>query len=241
MNKPSKILLEVIACTVEDAVAAEQGGADRIELISHFELGGLTPSINMIVDVVSAVTIPVRVMLRHVEDFFVPDDKMRESLLASARSFDELRIEGLVLGFLRNKNGRIEIDHSLVKQLLAAAPNLKVTFHRAFEMLPDPVQAIGELKRHDRIDLILTSGGTDPWVEKVDRFESWEQAAQPEIGIMAGGGIDLDAVRALVQGTSIRNYHAGKVVREDERLDGAVEAERVRELVKILESGGAAG
>ncbi|QQS48769.1 MAG: copper homeostasis protein CutC [Acidobacteriota bacterium] len=240
MNEQSapKPILEVIACSVEDAVAAEQGGADRLELISHFELGGLTPSINMIVEVLSAVSIPVRVMLRHIEDFFVADEKMRESLLATARSFDELRIDGLVFGFLKNVNGRTEIDHRLVKDILVAAPNVRATFHRAFELLPDPLRAIAELKRHSRIDLILTSGGPDPWAEKVERYEAWEQAARPEIGILAGGGIDLEAVSILRRATSIRQYHAGTVVRRDKLLEGPVEAGRVRQLVELLENGG---
>lgn len=228
--------LEVIACSVEDAIAAEEGGADRLELISHFELGGLTPSINMIVDVLSAVSIPVRVMLRHIEDFFVTDEKMRESLLASARSFDELRIDGLVIGFLRNKNGRIEIDHRLVKEVLSAAPNMKATFHRAFELAPDPLQAIAELKRHSQIDLILTSGGSDPWAEKTERYEAWELAARPEISILAGGGIDFDAIRILRRSTSIRQFHAGTVVRTNESLDGVVKASRVRDLVNVIEN-----
>ena len=73
-----KHFLEVIACSVEDAVAAERGGADRLELISHYEVGGLTPPLELVQDVLAAVSIPVRVILREDESFFITDEKKKE-------------------------------------------------------------------------------------------------------------------------------------------------------------------
>ena len=114
------IYLEIIACSLTDAIAAEQGGADRIELISHYEVGGLTPPLDLVRAVVAAVSIPVRVMLRDAESFFVPDRGDRAILERTARELNQLPIDGLVFGFLRPSsiNGQTEIDLELVERLL---------------------------------------------------------------------------------------------------------------------------
>ena len=155
------LFLEIIACTVADAVAAAEGGADRIELISHYEVGGLTPPLELVREVLAAVTIPVRVMLRDAESFFVTAEAAREQLCQTARELNSLPIEGIVLGFLRHEepHGRVGIDCGLLERVLAAAPNLRFTFHRASESLPAPGDAIDLLKPYPSIDTLLTSGG----------------------------------------------------------------------------------
>ena len=100
MTTPSRPLLEVIACTVEDAVAAEAGGADRIELVRDLGRGGLTPTHDLAASVVRAVRIPVRVMIREEEPFVVSRPEAAEALCAAARAIGQLKVDGLVLGFL---------------------------------------------------------------------------------------------------------------------------------------------
>lgn len=231
------MLLEVIVCSLADAVAAEQGGANRLEIISHYEVGGLTPSLDLVREIVTKVKVPARVMLRAAEPFVVVDEKERARLCAAARSFSELPLDGLVLGFLLNDKEGGQIDHELLARVLACAPNLKATFHRAFEELPDSLRAVAELKQHPQIDCILTSGGAESWATKLTRFVAWERAARPEIGMLIGGGTDAEAIRRFCQQTDLRSFHVGRAVRavrEGERLDGAVQAERVRELAKLL-------
>ncbi len=235
MNRP---ILEVIACTLADAVAAERGGANRLEIISHFEVGGLTPQIDLVRKIISTVKIPVRVMIREVETFFIKDEKIIESLCESARSLSDLCVDGMVLGFLKEESGQAGIDHDLLARVLSCAPNINATFHRAFELLPDPLRAIVELKGHRQIDKILTSGGGAPWLDKVEGFEIWEKAARPEIAILAGGGIDFEAVKLIRRKTNIREFHVGSAAREGDRVDGAIQADRVRELVELVESDG---
>jgi copper homeostasis protein len=227
-------LLEVIACSVEDAIAAERGGADRLEVISHYEAGGLTPPIELVRRIAVAVGIPLRVMLRETEPFEVHDEHEINALCTAARAFAEVGVDGLVLGFLKGGWPKKSINHELVGKVLACAPNLKATFHRAFEELDDPLQAIGELKRHQQIDRILTSGGSDAWQDKVERFASWQQAAQPEIEILVGGGTDAKVIGLLMPSTGIREFHVGQAAREGKRIDGRVLAERVRELAELL-------
>lgn len=229
-------ILEVIACTVEDAIAAERGGANRLEIISRYDVGGLTPSFDLVREIASAVKTPARVMLRESEPFVVADQEEIGRLCDKARDFARLPIDGFVLGFLKGAPGEFEIDHDLVARVLACAPNLKATFHRAFEELPDPISAIGALKRHPQIDCILSRGRGEAWTAELDRFIEWEGAARPEMRMLLGGGTDADAIKIFCKASPIRAFHLGRAVREEERIDGAVKAERVRELAELIET-----
>ncbi|MEO6725015.1 MAG: copper homeostasis protein CutC [Blastocatellia bacterium] len=227
-------LLEVIACSVDDALAAERGGADRLEIISRYDVGGLTPPVELVGEIATTVKIPLRVMLRETEAFEVHDEDEKQQLCESAREFAGIGIDGLVLGFLKDGWSNKSIDHELVARVLACAPNLKATFHRAVEDLDEPLRAIAELKRHSQIDRILTSGGGDAWQDKVERFTVWQQAAQSEIEILVGGGTDVVAIKLLKSATGIREFHIGRAVREGKSIDGMVLAKRVRELADLF-------
>ena len=227
-------ILEIIVCTVDDAVAAERGGANRLEVISHYEAGGLTPSFDLVREITSTVKVPARVMLRESEPFVVTDEIEIERLCDAALAFARLPIDGFVLGFLRDTPDGLQIDHDLVSRVLACAPNLKATFHRAFEQLPDPIRAIGELKRHPQIDCILSRGKGEAWAAELDRFVEWDRAARPEMMMLLGGGVGEEAVEVFCNGSSIRAFHIGQAVRDRESIDGAVLAERVREIDELV-------
>jgi len=232
-GRPRQIL-EIIVCTVEDAVAAELGGANRLEIISHYEVGGLTPSLDLVREITSAVKVPARVMLRETEPFVVTDEEEIERLCDAARAFARLPIDGFVLGFLRDTQDGLQIDHDLASRVLACAPSLKATFHRAFEALPDPLLAIAELKRHSQIDCILSRGNGEPWAAELDRFVEWDRAANPEMGMLLGGGVGKEAIDIFCNGSSIRAFHIGQAVRDRGSIDGAVLAERVREIDELV-------
>lgn len=227
-------MLEIIVCSVEDAVAAERGGADRLEVISHYEVGGLTPPVEMVREIAAAVKIPLRVMVRETEPFEVRDELEIKKLCTAAGEFARLGVDGLVLGFVKDGSQKKVIDHELVARVLACAPNLNATFHRAIEELDDTLPAIAELKRHRQIDRILTSGGDEAWNEKVEKFTVWQQGAQPEIEILVGGGTDAEVIALLKPSTGIREFHVGRAVREGQRVDGTVQAELVLQFAELV-------
>jgi copper homeostasis protein len=235
-------ILEVIVCTVEDAIAAAEGGASRLEIISHYEAGGLTPSFNLVREITSTVEIPARVMLRESEPFVVTDEGEIDKLCDLAFVFAQLPIDGFVLGFLKSAPGgdesqaKLEINHHQVARVLACAPRLHATFHRAFEALPDPLRAIDELKRHSQIDCILSRGAGEPWAQELDRFIRWEEAARPEMGMLIGGGTDEEAIKIFCKNSPIRAFHLGRSVRDGERLDGVVRADRVRDFAELIKT-----
>jgi copper homeostasis protein len=225
-------ILEIIACSLGDAKAAALGGATRLELISRFDLGGLTPPLPLVQEISEAVKLPLRVMLRESVGFTVDDEGERRRLCATARQFSELAVEGLVLGFLRDRR----IDEELLEAILGCAPNLRVTFHRAFEELRDPLAAIARLKRYPRVDCILTSGGAADWPRKLELLRQCQAAAGPEISILVGGGVDFQAMQLLRRATGIGAFHLGRAVRVPPELNGRVEAEEVRRFAQLLES-----
>lgn len=223
-------MLEVIACSVSDAIAAEKGGADRIELIARFDVGGFTPSLGLVRDVLRGVQIPVRVMLREREDFHVTDEAEQQRLCETAKQLAALPIDGIVCGFLQGD----AIDHALLRRMLEAAAPLPITFHRAFEELSDPLGAIQELKQYPQIDTILTSGGQGSEVEKIACLGVCERFAQPEIKILAGGGMTAVMIEKLRQHTKITDFHLGTFVREPQTITGQVSAARVHEILRLL-------
>ncbi len=225
-------IVEVIACSVSDAIEAQRGGAHRLEIIRDFQRGGLTPSIELVREILDAVKLPVRVMLRESESYEIGSEAEVEELCSAARRLSRLRVEGLVLGFLRNG----EIDVQLTERVLSCAPYLKATFHHAFEEVEGPFAAIRSLKELKQVDRILTSGGAGEWPEKIERLSRYEEEAGPEIKILAGGGIDAETIRMICQATAIREFHVGRAVREPASAAGFVWSERVKALVQTTQA-----
>lgn len=230
-------MLEVIACSVADAVAAERGGADRLELVRDLDVGGLTPPLELVSEVLAAVRIPVRVMLREEESFFVQGEKKIERLCALARSLTDLSVDGLVLGFLKGAEADPQIDHELLAHVLSCAPGVKVTFHRAFEALRNSQQAILELKRHPQIDYILTSGShtdlSQDWPQRIEGLAELARVAAPEITMLVGGGLQREMIELLCQKATSCEFHVGTAARIPHSTEGAVCVELVQELVRL--------
>ena len=222
-------LLEVIACSVADAVEAQEGGAGRLEIVSDLSRGGLTPSLELVQQIIAIVSIPVRVMLRESESYEVANEDEVDRLCEVAREFSRLRIDGLVLGFLKDE--RIDVD--LTQKLLACAPNLKATFHHAFESAI-PFKAIAEIKRISQVDRILAHGGNEDSSVKIDRLAMYQEMVRPEVEIIAGGGLDVEKIKAINSMTSIREFHVGRAARADGAVDGVVQAARVKGLVDVI-------
>jgi copper homeostasis protein len=226
-------ILEVIVCSEADAMAAADGGADRLEVISNYAVGGLTPPVELVRRLTASIPLPLRVMLRHSESFVVSDQREMEELCAAASTFADLGVDGLVLGFLRHTSQGKRIDRRLPERVLLCAPGVKATFHRAFEELHDPLAGIGELKRHPQVDRILTSAGGGSEAEQTVRLVSLRRAASPELQLVIGGGTDADTICRL-RPLGISEFHVGTAVREQRQTDGAVLADRVRAMVELV-------
>jgi copper homeostasis protein len=223
-------LLEVIVCSVDDAVEAQKGGAGRLEIVRELRRGGLTPSYELVQEIREAVDLPMRVMLRESEGYEVSGKDEIEQLCVAAERFAELEVDGFVLGFLKER----EVDIDLTERVLGSAPHMRATFHHAFEDARDQLKTLGAIKQLPQVDRVLSHGGTDDLKSRGRRLREYERAAAPELLILAGGGIDDDAILAVGRETGIREFHVGRAARAGSDVDGAVQASLVNGLVKTL-------
>ncbi len=228
MTTPSRPLLEVIACTVEDAVAAEAGGADRIELVRDLGRGGLTPTHDLAASVVRAVRIPVRVMIREEEPFVVSRPEAAEALCAAARAIGQLKVDGLVLGFLDSSGA---VDDALLGRVLSVAPHVAVTFHRAFEEVADAAAAFASLRRRKQIDRVLVTGGAGSAPERLAALSALAALAGPSIRVLAAVGSDRGLLNAVYAAPELGEAHVGRAARNPETVDAPVSARKVQSLL----------
>jgi len=216
--------LEVIVTSATEAVAAADGGADRLELIRALDNGGLTPVLETVLEVIEATSTPVRVMLRGNSSMSLAGPLELHELEKSAASLSRLPLDGLVMGWVSRTS---EVDVRTLEAVLAAAPQCKVTFHRAFEHVRDPAESLRLLRRYPQIDRILTSGGKGSWTERKRRLLALSKAAAPEIGIIVGGGLSTKQVADLMADPRFPEVHVGRPARTPQQNSGAVDRGRV--------------
>lgn len=221
MEDPPK-LLEVIVSSLEDAREAQAGGADRLEIVRDLEVGGLTPPLALVKEIVSQVSTPARVMVRENAGFTVTDDTEFDRLRQTMAALAELPIDGVVLGFLDQRR----VDLRTTQQILAEAPSVRATFHRAFEETEVPLEDLAALEGLPQIDRILTSGGAGDWRDKAEKLAALQQAST-RLTILAGGGMTLEGVRYLREHTPLREFHIGAAARIPATLSGAVSAKQI--------------
>ena len=198
------ILIEAAVESLEDALAAVDGGADRLELCANLADGGTTPSEELIAAVVERVEIPVFAMIRPRGGSFVYSTAELEDMRRSIDRARELDIDGFVFGVLNSSN---RVDAIRTQSLIDVAGDLPVTFHRAFDRVSDRVDALDML-----IDLgvarVLTSGGAPTAPEGIASLRELVDVAGDAIVILAGGGVRFQNVLDLVDETGVSEVHA---------------------------------
>ncbi|MDD9267955.1 copper homeostasis protein CutC [Paenibacillus sp. GCM10023248] len=227
------VRLEVIATSLEDALLAEEGGADRIELVRDLHEGGLTPDMDLAAQIARAVSIPVHVMIRpHSKSFQMDEADIRTMLNDSKRAY-QAGVSALVWGVLTERG---TIHRDALETLLAAAP-LPVTFHRAFDEIEQQEEALGVLLAYEQIRSVLTSGGAASALHAADRLKALVAlTAGHSLQVMAGAGLTLASLQDFVQAVPVPVVHLGTGVRRNGRMDEPVDASKVREAKSILQS-----
>ncbi|WP_214804498.1 copper homeostasis protein CutC [Exiguobacterium sp. s46] len=219
-------MLEIIASTVEEAVAAEQAGADRIELVSALSEGGLTPSYGLIRQVVSTVEIPVHVLVRPHSKSFVYSKSDEETIITDIDLIRELGAAGIVVGSL-TADGRV--DEGFLGRIIKHKGELSLTFHRAIDSSRDILEAAEVLADFPEVDRILTSGGQATAVEGKETIARLIED-HPDLIILPGSGITLENAETLLKATKASELHVGSAVLQD----GIIQKERVEALTRLL-------
>ncbi|SEG78407.1 copper homeostasis protein CutC [Paenibacillus sp. UNC499MF] len=226
------MLLEVIATTVGDAIAAEKAGADRLELVTGMKEGGLTPSAGLIEGTVRNVKIPSAVMVRPHSKSFVYDEDDVRAMRRDIRLIREAGAAGIVIGTLTPQN---EVDVQVLEALLEEAGGMEVVFHRAFDAVPDQIAAFRLLSGYKQITRILTSGGKPSALDAVDRMkELVELSRDSHITILAGSGLNAESLESFVKDTGVTEVHFGGAVRGPKGVEDDIAADKIREIRDIL-------
>lgn len=214
----------------DEALEAEVGGADRLELVSSFELGGLTPEISLVKRVLRRVHIPVRVMLRNDATLQAGTPAELKHLTRQAAKFAVLPLDGLVLGFA----GDGQLDLASTRTVLEGAVPLRATFHKAFEQAIDPLRAIEQLKELLQIDRVLTTGGSGTWAERRARLNRWQTAAGNRLKLLIGVGVCECILAGLREEDCLMEAHVGRAARKPNTVKGEVRREQVARLKSAL-------
>ena len=199
----TNIKLEICAASIESALAAEKGGADRIELCAALSEGGLTPSPGIIKYACENLSIPVFVLIRpRTGDFYYSNAEF-ETMLADIKASKEYGAKGVVCGML-NTDGTI--DYLRMKMLVEVAKPMEVTFHRAFDMAKKPFVALEEVIKLG-CTRILTSGQANSAAQGVELLAQLVKEARDRIIIMPGSGIRPENLSDLAKKTKASEYH----------------------------------
>ena len=199
-----ELLLEVAANSVASAVAAQAGGAGRVELCTALELGGLTPSRGQIALARDRLRIPLYVLIRPRAGDFVYSDDECDTMLRDVETCVELGCDGIVIGVL-DADG--DVDRRRCAELVTAAKGLSVTFHRAIDVSRDPLQAL-EAAIALGCERVLSSGAQPGAPQGAGLLATMVQRAGNRLSVMPGAGVNADNIAILRSITGAREFHA---------------------------------
>jgi copper homeostasis protein len=199
------VLIEVCVDSIASAVAAERGGASRVELCADLLEGGVTPSAGLIEAVRARLSIGLHLIIRPRPGDFCYEEEEIEIMRLDIAAAKNLKADGVVLGVL-DAAGNVDVHRT--RQLVELARPLSVTFHRAFDMCEDLFRALEDVCASGA-DRLLTSGGEPTCMQGVDTIARLVKAASGRITIMAGGGIRHDNAANIVERTGVGEIHAG--------------------------------
>lgn len=192
-------LVEVVACTVDDCLAAERGGAGRIELCSAISEGGLTPSLGTLLEARRRVSVPIVAMVRPRGGGFGYSEAEFDTMRRDAELLAP-HADGLVVGMLTPEGDP--------DPRLEAFRGPTLVCHRAFDVARDPLSALESLIGFG-FRRVLTSGGAATALEGASRLRELRERAAGRIEVLAGGGVRSGNVAEVVRLSQVDQVHLG--------------------------------
>ena len=235
MKMNGRVTVEICVGDVESAIAAEAGGADRVELCDNLAVGGTTPSAGTIAEACRRLRIPVHVLIRPRAGDFVYSESELAVIRHDIEAAKALGAAGIVLGVL-TKDATIDRDQTA--KLIAMARPLRVTFHKAFDQARDLLEALDTLITLE-VDRVLTSGGRPSALEGVETLAKLVDRAGDQIAVMVGGRLDFDNLETIIRQSGTREVHLGsavtRTVHGSETLWNQTDAQRVAAVVALVQ------
>jgi copper homeostasis protein len=215
MDRTMRVQVEVSVGSVADVEAAVAAGADRLELCSALELGGQTPSLGLVEQVMAHSRVPVVVMLRPRAGGFCYDRPEFAAMHADAERCLNLGAAGVVFGIL-DRRGSIDVPRS--REVIERAGDAQTVFHRAFDFVSNQLAALDQLIEAG-CSRVLTSGGKPTVIEGAAIIRELIEHAQGRIEVLPAGQIRAENVVDLVRNTGCTQVHMGAAVAAD---DGSI-------------------
>lgn len=215
--------IECCCTSVYEVMEAEAGGAGRVELCENLAVGGVTPSRELLDEVLKSTSLPVNVLVRPRGGDFVYSREEEEQMMESIAMCRELGANGVVIGALRRDGS---VDMELVRRMIAAARPLSVTFHRAFDECSEPFAALDDIIALG-CDRLLSSGLEESAYDGRELLAALVERAAGRIIIMPGGGVRPSNIYALDATTRAAEFH-GSAHGASGRTDRSVVARLVR-------------
>lgn len=197
------MILEICVESFESARLALEAGADRIELCSALDLGGLSPSGGLLKMIKSRLSITTHVLIRPRGGDFCYDDHEYATMLEDIHFAKELGAEAVVLGILTPVG---DIDIARTKALVDEARPMSVTFHRAFDYVRDMNSALEDVIKTGAAR-ILTSGGKQKALQGLPKITELNNLAQGRIIIMPGSGINRHNAKTIANTAGVQELH----------------------------------
>jgi copper homeostasis protein len=207
--------VEIVVYTIDAALRAQEGGADRIELCTGPGDGGTTPPYGVIEVVRQNVSLDVFVMIRPRGGDFHYSSYEFHSMKRDISQCQKLSVDGVVFGIL-TEDGRI--DKARCRELIEKARPLKVTCHRAFDMTRDPFEALEDCIEAG-FDRILTSGQQPQAVQGADLIGELIKRANGRIAIMPGSGVNKKTVEEIVAKSGAKEIHFSAVTFANSKME----------------------
>ena len=233
------VQLEICIDSFASALAAKNGGADRLEVCSALALGGTTPGTSLLEQCVHELGMSSMVMIRPHDGGFVYSEDDLRTMIGSIKVAQSLGATGVVFGALTRDR---KIDQAVCQRLLEAAGEMETTFHRAIDVATEALESLDLIEKLG-FNRVLTSGQKPTAIEGSDLIQQMVQQSS-SIRILAGSGINAANVRELVQYTGVREVHASASVDSSEAQsqgqvsfgdDRRITSEtKVRQIKKIL-------
>lgn len=206
-------ILECCVDSVESALEAQKGGANRVELCSALVIGGLSPSVALFKMVRDAIDIKIHVLLRPRFGDFCYTEYEHEIIKEEVKMFRELGADGIVIGTLK-QDGSLNMEQ--MRELVSEAGEMSITLHRAFDMCEDPMKTLEDVKDLG-IHTILTSGQKNSCINGTELLAELVRKADNKVDILIGGGVDASVIQELYDKTGATSYHmSGKITLDSE-------------------------
>lgn len=212
MHTPT-IVVEACVSSVDEAVAAEQGGARRLEVCARPDEHGLTPDPLVLHQILARVTIPVVVLIRCRPGDFIYSDGEIDRMTGQVQHAMARGAEGVAIGAL-TPEGAVH-RRALATWAWAAHPG-KVTFHRAFDQVRDQIAAIDDLLDFG-VARLLTSGGAPTAAEGTERLRQLVERAGQGLTVIAAGTVRPHSVEQVIRDSGVREVHARLTTEVDTR------------------------